>query len=46
MAVFVFVSGCRESNPVYIHPMDAYYRYTTARCITENVCGTIAYITK
>ena len=24
-------SGCRESNPVYIHPMDAYYRYTTAR---------------
>ncbi len=24
-------SGRRESNPVYIHPMDAYYRYTTAR---------------
>lgn len=26
-----YVSGRRESNPVYIHPMDAYYRYTTAR---------------
>ncbi len=26
-----FRSGRRESNPVYIHPMDAYYRYTTAR---------------
>jgi len=24
-------SGCRESNPVYTHPMGAYYRYTTAR---------------
>ena len=24
-------SGCRELDPVYIHPMDAYYRYTTAR---------------
>lgn len=26
-----FLSGCRESNPAYIHPMDAYCRYTTAR---------------
>ncbi len=25
------MSGCRESNPVYMHPMHAYYRYTTAR---------------
>lgn|GEM_PF-2682729 len=25
------MSGRRELNPVYIHPMDAYYRYTTAR---------------
>ncbi len=25
------VSGCRELNPVYMHPMHAYYRYTTAR---------------
>ena len=24
-------SGRRESNPVYMHPMHAYYRYTTAR---------------
>gem|GEM_PF-2607329 len=24
-------SGCWESNPDYIHPMDAYYHYTTAR---------------
>ena len=24
-------SGCRELNPVYMHPMHAYYRYTTAR---------------
>ena len=24
-------SGCRESNPVYKHPMLAYCRYTTAR---------------
>lgn len=28
---FPYRSGCRESNPVYIHPMDAYCRYTTAR---------------
>ena len=27
------LSGRRESNPVYIHPMDAYYRYTTTRCM-------------
>lgn len=26
-------SGRRELNPVYIHPMDAYCRYTTARMI-------------
>ena len=26
-----FWSGCRESDPVYMHPMHAYYRYTTAR---------------
>jgi hypothetical protein len=25
------MSGRRESNPVYIHPMDAYYRHTPAR---------------
>ncbi len=25
------LSGRRESNPVYIHPMDAYYRHTPAR---------------
>ena len=25
------VSGCRESNPDRIHPMDVYYHYTTAR---------------
>ena len=24
-------SGCRELNPVYMHPMHAYCRYTTAR---------------
>ena len=24
-------SGCRESNSDYIHPMDTYYHYTTAR---------------
>ncbi len=29
-----FASGCRESNPVYTHPMGAYYRYTTARFAT------------
>ena len=29
---FLFLwSGCRESNPVYMHPMHAYYHYTTAR---------------
>src|SRR3954468_7185094 len=28
----LLMSGCRESNPVYMHPMHAYYRYTTARC--------------
>ena len=27
----IALSGRRESNPVYIHPMDAYYRYTTPR---------------
>lgn len=27
----VFLSGRWESNPDYIHPMDAYYHYTTAR---------------
>ena len=26
-------SGCWESNPVYMHPKHAYYRYTTARRI-------------
>jgi hypothetical protein len=25
------MSGRRELNPVYIHPMDAYYRHTPAR---------------
>ena len=25
------MSGCRESNPDRIHPMDVYYHYTTAR---------------
>lgn len=25
------LSGCRESNPAYIHPMHAYCRYTTPR---------------
>lgn len=25
------LSGCRESNSDYIHPMDAYYHYTTPR---------------
>ncbi len=28
-------SGCRESNPIYIHPMDTYYRYTTPRFDTS-----------
>ena len=27
----LLVSGCRESNPDRIHPMDVYYHYTTAR---------------
>ncbi len=27
----VFWSGCRESNPAYMHPMHAYCRYTTPR---------------
>jgi hypothetical protein len=27
----VFSSGCWESNPVYLYPKQAYYRYTTAR---------------
>lgn len=31
LALTKFVSGCRESNPDLIHPMDIYYRYTTAR---------------
>ena len=25
------LSGCGESNSDYIHPMDAYYHYTTPR---------------
>ena len=29
------LSGRRESNPVYIHPMDAYYRHTPARCYSH-----------
>ena len=33
------VSGCRESNPVYKHPMLAYYRYTTARYLTKSPVG-------
>ena len=28
---FLYMSGCRESNPAYVHPMHAYCRYTTAR---------------
>ena len=28
-------SGCRESNSVYIHPMDAYYRHTPARFLRK-----------
>jgi hypothetical protein len=28
---FYFLSGRRESNPVYTHPMGAYYRHTSAR---------------
>ena len=27
----VIPSGCRESNPAYMHPMHAYCRYTTPR---------------
>lgn len=42
MTVLVCVSGCRELNPVYIHPMDAYYRYTTAR-LRKNVLAIFPY---
>jgi len=28
---FVWWSECRELNPVYMHPMHAYCRYTTLR---------------
>ena len=35
-----FDSGCRESNPVYKHPMLAYYRYTTARQKHNRTCVT------
>ena len=28
---YVFLSGRRESNPVFTHPKRTYYRYTTAR---------------
>ena len=28
-------SGCRELNPVFTHPKRAYYRYTTARPVTN-----------
>ena len=38
--VLFFWSGCRELNPVYMHPMHAYYRYTTARYF--NTCLIIA----
>ncbi len=31
-------SGCRGSNPVYMTPSHAYYRYTTARIIDEIFC--------
>ncbi len=32
LTIFHFAqSGCRESNPAYVHPMHAYCRYTTAR---------------
>ena len=34
-------SGCRELDPVYIHPMDAYYRYTTARYYFKKIRTTI-----
>ncbi len=42
-------SGCRESNPVYMHPMHAYYRYTTARLkrdreplyLPGSICATV-----
>ena len=31
-ASFIFIqSGCRESDPDCMHPMHAYYHYTTAR---------------
>ncbi len=33
MSFILFWSGWRESNPLYIDPIDAYYRYTTARWI-------------
>ena len=28
---FLYLSGCRESNPVYANPNRVYYRYTTSR---------------
>ena len=31
LSLVIIRSGRRESNPVYIHPMDAYYRHTPAR---------------
>ena len=27
----IILSGCRESNPGYMHPMHAYCHYTTPR---------------
>ena len=30
-ATFLYLSGCAESNRDYMHPMHAYYHYTTAR---------------
>ena len=37
-------SGCWESNPDYIHPMDAYCHYTTARKFTSGPCMRTATI--
>ena len=35
------MSECRESNPGYIHPMDAYCRYTTLRTPYESTAELI-----
>ncbi len=33
----IFLSGRRESNPVFTHPKRTYYRYTTARVLFHKV---------